>query len=136
MPTYGITALAEIHAGIVVTSRGGYVAIESSWECGDKTYIVAIKGTRTGWLRNVRANPNVRLRIRGGTFSGTARELLDASQRQAAMDAYCKAVSAFEHLEYRMWRSGRPTRSKIEELHRTWFERDTPLIVDLTKEWT
>jgi len=79
VPTYGITALAEIHAGIVVTSRGGYVAIESSWECGDKTYIVAIKGTRTGW------------------------------------------------------RSGRPTRTKIEELHRTWFERGTPLIVDLTK---
>jgi len=100
---------------------------------GDKAYIVAIKGTRTGWLRNVRANPNVRLRIRGGTLSGTARELLDASQRQAAMDAYCKAVSPFEHLEYRMWRSGRPTRSKIEELHRTWFERGTPLIVDLTK---
>jgi len=29
--------------------------------------------------------------------------------------------------------SGRPTRPKIEQLHRTWFERGTPLIVDLTK---
>ncbi len=100
---------------------------------GDKAYIVAIKGTRTGWLRNVQANPNVSLRIRGGVFSGRAHELLDATQNQAAMDAYCEAVSWFEHLEYRMWRSGRPTRTKIEELHRTWFERGTPLIVDLTK---
>jgi len=100
---------------------------------GDKVYFVAIKGTRTGWLRNVQANPNVRLRIRGGTYAGTPRELHDAEKR-AAMDAYCEAVSPFENLEYRMWRSGRPTRIKIEELHRTWFERGTPLIVDLAEQ--
>jgi deazaflavin-dependent oxidoreductase (nitroreductase family) len=96
----------------------------------DKVYIVAIKGARTGWLRNVQANPEVRLRVRGGTFTCTVREV-GSVDRQEAMDAYCAPASPFEYLEYSMWRRDRATPAKIEELHRTWFNQGTPLVAEM-----
>ena len=68
----------------------------------------------------MRANPIVRLRIRGGTFSGIVRELGEG-RAQEAMDAYCETVNPFDYAECVIWRSGRPTRAKIKELHRSWF---------------
>jgi deazaflavin-dependent oxidoreductase (nitroreductase family) len=97
---------------------------------GDLAYLVAIKGPRTAWLKNVQADPQIRLRLRGGTFSGTAREPRE-NERQTALEAYCELSGSFEHLEYRMWRRGKPTPAEIQDLHRTWFETGTPLVVEL-----
>ena len=96
---------------------------------GDRAYIVSIRPS--AWLKNVQADPRVTLRIRGGIFSGVARELRDPAERARAMDAYCDTVNAFDYSECMMWRSGRPTRAKIMDLHRTWFERGVPLVVEL-----
>lgn len=98
---------------------------------GDRAYLVAIGGEHSGWLRNVRANPEVRLRIRGGTFTGVGRELRDETERQEAMAAYCETVNSFDYSECRVHRKGRPTREKIIELHRTWFEGGVPLVIEL-----
>jgi deazaflavin-dependent oxidoreductase (nitroreductase family) len=98
---------------------------------GDKAYLVAIGGEFSRWVKNIRANPEVRLRIRDGTFNGLARELRDAAERQEAMAAYCDTVNPFDYAECRVHRLGRPTREKIVELHRTWFEGGTPLVVEL-----
>jgi deazaflavin-dependent oxidoreductase (nitroreductase family) len=97
-----------------------------------KAYIVAIKGTRTTWAKNIRANPGVRLRIRGGTFGGVARELRGTVETQQAKEAYCETVNPFDYLAYTLWRKGRPTASKIKELHRSWFDEGGPLIVELS----
>jgi deazaflavin-dependent oxidoreductase (nitroreductase family) len=98
---------------------------------GDKVFIVAIGGEFNAWLKNIRANPNVRLRIRGGTFGGVARELRDRAERDEAERAYCETVNRFDQLECRGHRLGRPTREKIQELHRTWFEGGVPLVIEL-----
>jgi hypothetical protein len=74
----------------------------------------------------------VRLKIRGGTFAGVARELRGTTERQEAMGAYCETVNPFDYLAYTLWRKGRPTRSKIKELHRSWFDEGTPLVVELS----
>jgi deazaflavin-dependent oxidoreductase (nitroreductase family) len=95
---------------------------------GDKAYIVSIR--TTAWLKNVRANPVVQLRIRGGTFSGIVHELGEGERREA-MDAYCETVNPNDYVECVIWRSGRPTQAKIKELHRTWFATGTPMVVDL-----
>jgi deazaflavin-dependent oxidoreductase (nitroreductase family) len=100
---------------------------------GGVAYLVAIKGPRTAWLKNVRANPRIRLRISGGTVSGTVREPT-ADEREAAIEAYCEPSSAFEYLEYMMWRKGRPTPAGSRALHRDWFESGTPLVVDLESD--
>ena len=98
---------------------------------GDKAYLVAIGGEQSRWLKNIRANPNVRLRIPGGEYRGMARELRDTAERAEAKVAYCEAINAFDYLENRAHRKGRPTREKIVELHRAWFEGGVPLVVEL-----
>jgi F420H(2)-dependent quinone reductase len=68
--------------------------VRSRHRRGDQAYIVSIRSS--AWLRNAQANPNVRLRIRGGTFSGIARDLRDAAESQQAMDAG-RRLTAVEH---------------------------------------
>jgi deazaflavin-dependent oxidoreductase (nitroreductase family) len=97
---------------------------------GDLAYLVAIKGVRTAWLKNIQADPKVRLRISGGSFAGTAREPAD-DEREAAAETYCELLSRFEYLEYRMWRRDRPSPAKIQALHRSWFETGAPLVVEI-----
>ncbi len=106
---------------------------------GDKAHIVMIRPTETAietsytsaWVLNIRADPRVRLRIRGGTFAGVARELRDSEEIRRAAEAYCGTVNPFDYVECAFHRSGRPTRAKIDELHRNWFEHGVPLEIEL-----
>jgi deazaflavin-dependent oxidoreductase (nitroreductase family) len=100
---------------------------------GDKVYVVAIKGDSiTGWAKNARAEPRVRLRIRDGTFDGVARDLRP-DEIERAREVYCDGpVGPFEYVEYRMWKKGRPTPERIRALHRAWFEQGTPMVIDLS----
>jgi deazaflavin-dependent oxidoreductase (nitroreductase family) len=100
---------------------------------GDRAYVVAIGGAEAAWVKNVRANPNVRLRIRGGTFAGAAREL-KSSETQQAIEAYCGTVNPFDYAECAIHRRGRPTRSRVKQLHRTWFDGGIPLVVELEEQ--
>jgi deazaflavin-dependent oxidoreductase (nitroreductase family) len=100
---------------------------------GNRAHLVAIAGDRNAWLKNARANPNVRLRVRGGMFSGVARELREEAETRDAMAAYCETVNWFDYFECAIWRKGRPARSKISDLHRTWFEQGIPVVIDLAE---
>lgn len=100
---------------------------------GDAVYLAAIGGERSAWVKNIRANPEVRLRIRDGSFGGRARELRDETERADARDAYCGTVNGFDYREYRVHRTGRPSRAGIEELHRAWFDGGIPLVVELSQ---
>ena len=101
---------------------------------GDVVYLVAIGGRRAAWFKNLSANPDVRLRIRGGTFDGVARELRDDAEREAAREIYCGTVNPLDYAECRLHRGGRPTPKRIEELHRKWFETGAPLVVELAPD--
>ncbi|MEV6774506.1 nitroreductase family deazaflavin-dependent oxidoreductase [Nocardia sp. NPDC051030] len=98
---------------------------------GDKVYTYSILGEHALWLKNIRANPAVRVRLRGGTFDGIARDLHDEEERRAAYSALCEAVHPFDYLENAFHRRGIPSRTKILELHRAWFAGGTPLVVEL-----
>ncbi|HEY7891881.1 MAG TPA: nitroreductase/quinone reductase family protein [Solirubrobacteraceae bacterium] len=106
---------------------------------GNKAYVVMIRPTQaaieagsiSAWVLNIRADPHVRLRIRGGTFAGVARELRDTAERQLAEQTYCETINPFDYVECTFHRNGRPTRAKIAELHRNWFEYGIPLEIDL-----
>lgn len=77
---------------------------------GDRAYVVAIRlrGRTTAWIKNIRADPNVSLRIRGGTFAGRARELSGQVESEEAMAAYCETLVAFDYLGYAPARKGTP----------------------------
>jgi deazaflavin-dependent oxidoreductase (nitroreductase family) len=97
---------------------------------GDRAYVVAIGGTSTHWARNLLANPEVKLRLRDGRFSGRAREVLP-SERGEAREAYSADVHWFERLEWRVWRKDRFTPEKSRELHRHWFDSGASFVVEL-----
>ncbi len=105
----------------------------------DRVYIVMIRPTEhairthhiSAWVHNIRANPTVELRLREGVFTGLARELTDHADIAHAEETYCQTVNRFDYVECMFHRSGRPTRAKIEELHRSWFEHGVPLAIEL-----
>jgi deazaflavin-dependent oxidoreductase (nitroreductase family) len=108
----------------------------------DRAYLVALRPPElamkrptavAGWVWNIRANPNVKLRIRGGTFSGVARELTDAGELAKAREVLCETVSLGDYAECRLHMRGRPTRSKIQDLRRYWFDTGIPLVIELTE---
>jgi deazaflavin-dependent oxidoreductase (nitroreductase family) len=107
---------------------------------GNKAYIVSLRppdvamvrpSIVAAWVWNIRSNPNVTLRIRGGTFAGRARELKDPADLAAARAAFCGQVTLMDYGECALHLRGLPTRAKIEELHRYWFDTGIPLVVDL-----
>lgn len=97
---------------------------------GPTAYLAAIRGPAAGWLRNLRAQPQVRLRIRGGTFTGTAREL-HPDEVEVAREAYCATLNPLDRIEYVLHMPGLPTRERIRKLHQHWFTTGVPVAIDL-----
>jgi deazaflavin-dependent oxidoreductase (nitroreductase family) len=105
---------------------------------GERAYLVMLgpvligrPGATSAWLWNIRSNPNVELRIRGGGFTGTARELDEGTEKERAREAYCEFVGRFDYLEGRFHLGGRPDRARIKQLHRHWFDTGIAVAVDL-----
>lgn len=107
---------------------------------GNRAYIVQLRppelamarpSSVAAWVWNIRSNPKVTLRIRGGTFAGVARELKAPAELSEAREALCETVNLFDYGECTIHLRGLPTRSRIEDLHRYWFDTGIPLVVDL-----
>ncbi|MEV6279765.1 nitroreductase family deazaflavin-dependent oxidoreductase [Nocardia sp. NPDC051832] len=97
---------------------------------GDIAYVVSIGGAHALWYKNLRAQPAVRLQLTGGVFEGVARELR-ADEHPAAYAALCERVHPFDFVENAFHRRGRPTRDRVRELHRAWFDGGVVFAVDL-----
>jgi deazaflavin-dependent oxidoreductase (nitroreductase family) len=109
---------------------------------GNRAYLVALRPPElamsrptavAGWVWNIRADPNVKLRIRDGTFTGAARELTDAGELAEAREALCETVNLFDFAECRLHLRGLPTRSKIQDLRRYWFDTGIPLVIEFAE---
>jgi deazaflavin-dependent oxidoreductase (nitroreductase family) len=107
---------------------------------GDRAYLVALHPPHLtlanpaavqAWVHNIRANPNVRLRIRGGTFDGIAREIADEDERELARAALCETVYLGDYGECALHLRGLPSRTKVQELHQYWFQTGIPIVIDL-----
>ena len=107
---------------------------------GDRAYLVQLRPPElamarptavSAWVWNIRANPNVKLRMRGGTFPGVARELTAAGELAEAREALCETVTLVDYAECRLHLRGLPRRSKIQDLHRYWFDTGIPLVIEL-----
>ena len=108
----------------------------------DRAYLVQLRPPElamrrptavTAWVWNIRADPNVTLRIRGGTFAGVARELTDAGELAEARESLCETVNLFDYAECSLHLRGLPTRSKIQDLRRYWFDTGIPLVIELAE---
>ncbi len=101
---------------------------------GDKVYVVNTRGgTIPGWMKNVLANPEVRLRLRGGSVSGVARKVRGTAEEQRAREAYCRTVTPFDYLTFVNYRKGRPSSARIRALFEEWFESGIPFVIELNQ---
>ena len=98
---------------------------------GNKVYLVSLPGRYSAWFRNIQAQPQVKLRIRGGRFDGVARAITDPEEYDAGRAIYCGTVGPFDRLTYLAHRTGRPTAVRIKALNRRWFTVCTPLVIEL-----
>lgn len=107
---------------------------------GDRAYLVALVPPQVvavrptavnAWVHNIRACPQVRLRIPGGVFEGVAREISDPDELAQAQSVLCDTVAAMDFCECALHLRGLPTRTKVKELHRYWFETGIPVVIDL-----
>jgi deazaflavin-dependent oxidoreductase (nitroreductase family) len=100
---------------------------------GETVYLVAIKGSaKTGWVRNALANPGLKLRLPGGSYSGRAR-LIASPERSQARQAYAETVAPFDYLTYGNWRKGWPTAPLIRDLMASWFDEGFPIAIELVQ---
>ncbi|MFI6869953.1 nitroreductase family deazaflavin-dependent oxidoreductase [Nocardia sp. NPDC050406] len=98
---------------------------------GRVVYCVSIRGSHALWYKNIRSNPQVRIQLPGGVHTGVAREVRDEAERRSAYVALCERVHPFDYVEGAFHRPGRPTRAKVVELHRAWFDGGIPFVVEL-----
>ena len=107
---------------------------------GDKAYLVQLRPPEVArtdpsavadWVRNIRTNPNVQIRLRGGAFRGVAQELKEPGELAQAREAICETVNLTDYSECSLHLRGWPTRAKIKELHGYWFDTGVPLVIEL-----
>ncbi len=101
---------------------------------GDRIVVVAMMGERAQWLKNIRANPQVTLRLRDQTIQGQAHEVLNDPEREWAANAYIGTTVPNDYLDYAVYEWCFPTRRKIEAAHRSWFEEGLPVIIEVNAE--
>jgi len=82
---------------------------------GRTLYLLSGGGDRSDWVRNMRAQPSVKVRIGKDTLSGMAREVSDKEE-----DALARRLLA---AKYQAWREGR----KMTE----WARTALPVGIDL-----
>jgi hypothetical protein len=81
-------------------------------------YAVAALGERSDWLRNVRKEPRVRVKVGGTTQAAVAREIVDVDERRSAEEQYIDQVDRYDYIDYPMLEWGFPTRRSIMDAHR------------------
>lgn len=107
---------------------------------GDRAYLVQLMpphvtvqrpGQVNAWLHNVRADPNVTVKLPGGAYSGVAREITDPGELATARALLCDTVVFLDFGECALHLRGLPSRAKIRELHAYWFDTGRAVAIDL-----
>jgi deazaflavin-dependent oxidoreductase (nitroreductase family) len=134
-------------AGYAVLTTTGRKSGKARRKCirairrGEKVFIVQLRPPAlaierpdvvAGWVWNLRANPDVRLRLGLQTFAGVAREIDNPVELEQAREAICNTVHLTDYDECALHMRGLPTGEKIRALHRYWFDTGIPLVVELS----
>jgi deazaflavin-dependent oxidoreductase (nitroreductase family) len=100
----------------------------------DTLYAVAMLGERSDWLRNVRREPQVQVKVGSRRYSAVAREITDPAAREEALALYRREVFPADYIDYASYHWGFPTRRKIEEAHGKWAHDGIMVAIDLEPE--
>jgi deazaflavin-dependent oxidoreductase (nitroreductase family) len=98
---------------------------------GDTGYLVSIPGQTNDWHHNLRANPDVRVRIGWRNRIGRAHVPRDENERQTARAAYVDALNWFDFCSSVVNQRGIPSPRRIRELHQSWIDEGRIVVVQL-----
>ncbi len=98
---------------------------------GDRAYAVALLGNRSDWLRNLRVDPNVRIKLGRKTYDALAHVMVDAGERARAAEVYRPVAGWYDYVDYANFVWSFPTRGKVLRVHDEWFESGTPVVFEL-----
>jgi len=97
---------------------------------GQRIVVVAMMGERAQWLKNTRSDPRVTIKLSDGTLEGIARGVVDDREREWAAAIYADTVVANDRFDYVAYEWRFPTKRKIIEAHKRWFEEGVPVIIE------
>lgn len=97
-------------------------------------YAVAMLGERSDWLKNVRRQARLGVKIRGKRVQGLARQVTDPAENAAAADLYVSEVFPVDYTDYASYHWGFPTRRKIIEAHKRWAAEGIMVAIELEQE--
>jgi deazaflavin-dependent oxidoreductase (nitroreductase family) len=83
------------------------------------------------WVLNIRANPHVRLKLGRRTYAAVMREIDTPAELTRALEIFCEPVHLVDYGESVLHLKGLPSRQKIRDLHRYWFDTGVPLVAEL-----
>jgi deazaflavin-dependent oxidoreductase (nitroreductase family) len=133
-PGYAVLTTTGRHSG---RPRSTYVRVVREQ---DRLYAVMLRPPELAirrphavatWVWNIRADPNVTVRLRRHTYDGVVREIVDPVELRCARQAICDAVHPADYGECLLHLKGMPTRRKIEDLHRYWVDTGIPLVIEI-----
>jgi deazaflavin-dependent oxidoreductase (nitroreductase family) len=107
---------------------------------GDRVYMVQLRPPIaaietplmvTAWVLNIRANPHVRLKLGRCTYAAVMHEIDTPAELVRAREIFCEPVHLVDYGESVLHLKGLPSRQKIRDLHRYWFDTGVPLVAEL-----
>jgi deazaflavin-dependent oxidoreductase (nitroreductase family) len=107
---------------------------------GDHAYIVQLRPPApaiqtplktAAWVLNLRANPHVQLKLGRRTYAAVVREIDTPAELARARETFCEPVHMVDYGECVLHLKGLPSRQKIRDLHRYWFDTGVPLVAEL-----
>jgi deazaflavin-dependent oxidoreductase (nitroreductase family) len=93
--------------------------------------LVAMMGERAQWLKNIRANPRVSIKLKAGVRHGLAHEVTDPAEKEWAASTYIDTRVCIDRLDHVVYEWGLPTRRNVEQGLRKWFGAGIPVIIEL-----
>jgi deazaflavin-dependent oxidoreductase (nitroreductase family) len=99
----------------------------------DHVYAAAMLGRRCDWVYNIRAHPEVSIKLGGRTYNATARELVDQQERQQAEHLYVPNAGWFDYFDYANLMWSFPTREKLLRAHEQWLASGIPVVFDIQR---
>ncbi len=109
----------------------------------DRVYIVQLRPPSpaidtplmvAAWVLNIRANPQVQLKLGRRTYAAVVREIDAPAELARAREIFCEPVHLVDYGECMLHLKGMPSRRKIRDLHRYWFDTGVPLVAELQSQ--
>jgi deazaflavin-dependent oxidoreductase (nitroreductase family) len=98
---------------------------------GSTLYGVAIMGTKSDWLRNLRADPNAQARVGIKTRRIRLREITDAGEREKIERLYIDTVVPYDYFDVPIVDWTFPSPARIRKSHRDWIKVGTLVALEL-----